>query len=606
MTSILKRFTSRWAQRYQKMSIQMVISLSFTTVAVVGMIFMGLSLFWRFSSATGELVAENSQRVLAQVNLNLDSYLRSMMRVSDTMYYRVIKSADLGRDSLTAPMELLYEDDRDSLVSIALFDLRGGLVSAVPLSTLKQPADLTQTGWFLSALQKKENLHFSTPHVQDLFEDPDYHYQWVVSLSRYVQLTRDGATEGGVLLVDMGFAGIEQVCRNVELPNGGYLYLIDGSGELIYHPRQQLIYSGLQEENNQAAARYRDGTHSEEFQGQRRQVTVKTVGYTGWKLVGVVPVEGGFVSDSRQIFLFGLSLLLFSIFLMAFLNFRISAHISDPIRRLEQSIKELEAGREDVEIEEGGCYEVQRLGHSIRSMVSTMRHLMDDIIEQEGQKRRSELEVLQSQINPHFLYNTLDSVIWMTEAGRYEEAIQMVTSLARLFRISLSRGSSIITLADELEHARHYMNIQQIRYKNKFTTQINALPGTDGLYTMKLIVQPILENAIYHGMASAEDDGLITVTARREGEDLVIDVADNGLGMRPEVAASLLDEDRPEIRTSGSGIGVRNVHRRIRLTFGDRYGLTIFSEPDEGTTVRIRLPALDQDGAAQYQREDVP
>lgn len=606
MTSILKRFTSRWAQRYQKMSIQMVISLSFTTVAVVGMIFMGLSLFWRFSSATGELVAENSQRVLAQVNLNLDSYLRSMMRVSDTMYYRVIKSADLGRDSLTAPMELLYEDDRDSLVSIALFDLRGGLVSAVPLSTLKQPADLTQTGWFLSALQKKENLHFSTPHVQDLFEDPDYHYQWVVSLSRYVQLTRDGATEGGVLLVDMGFAGIEQVCRNVELPNGGYLYLIDGSGELIYHPRQQLIYSGLQEENNQAAARYRDGTHSEEFQGQRRQVTVKTVGYTGWKLVGVVPVEGGFVSDSRQIFLFGLSLLLFSIFLMAFLNFRISAHISDPIRRLEQSIKELEAGREDVEIEEGGCYEVQRLGHSIRSMVSTMRHLMDDIIEQEGQKRRSELEVLQSQINPHFLYNTLDSVIWMTEAGRYEEAIQMVTSLARLFRISLSRGKSIIPLADELEHARHYMNIQQIRYKNKFTTQINALPGTDGLYTMKLIVQPILENAIYHGMASAEDDGLITVTARREGEDLVIDVADNGLGMRPEVAVSLLDEDRPEIRTSGSGIGVRNVHRRIRLTFGDRYGLTIFSEPDEGTTVRIRLPALDQDGAAQYQREDVP
>ena len=606
MTSILKRFTSRWAQRYQKMSIQMVISLSFTTVAVVGMIFMGLSLFWRFSSATGELVAENSQRVLAQVNLNLDSYLRSMMRVSDTMYYRVIKSADLGRDSLTAPMELLYEDDRDSLVSIALFDLRGGLVSAVPLSTLKQPADLTQTGWFLSALQKKENLHFSTPQVQDLFEDPDYHYQWVVSLSRYVQLTRDGATEGGVLLVDMGFAGIEQVCRNVELPNGGYLYLIDGSGELIYHPRQQLIYSGLQEENNQAAARYRDGTHSEEFQGQRRQVTVKTVGYTGWKLVGVVPVEGGFVSDSRQIFLFGLSLLLFSIFLMAFLNFRISAHISDPIRRLEQSIKELEAGREDVEIEEGGCYEVQRLGHSIRSMVSTMRHLMDDIIEQEGQKRRSELEVLQSQINPHFLYNTLDSVIWMTEAGRYEEAIQMVTSLARLFRISLSRGKSIIPLADELEHARHYMNIQQIRYKNKFTTQINALPGTDGLYTMKLIVQPILENAIYHGMASAEDDGLITVTARREGEDLVIDVADNGLGMRPEVAASLLDEDRPEIRTSGSGIGVRNVHRRIRLTFGDRYGLTIFSEPDEGTTVRIRLPALDQDGAAQYQREDVP
>ena len=230
-------------------------------------------------------------------------------------------------------------------------------------------------------------------------------------------------------------------------------------------------------------------------------------------------------------------------------------------------------------------------------MVSTMRHLMDDIVRQEGEKRRSELEVLQSQINPHFLYNTLDSVIWMTESGQQTEAIQMVTSLARLFRISLSKGKSIIPLADELEHARHYMNIQQIRYKNKFTTEIAARPGTEGLYTLKLIIQPLLENAIYHGMASAEDDGLIRVTAYREGEDLLIDVEDNGLGMRPELAASLLDEDRPEVRTKGSGIGVRNVHQRVGLTFGEGYGLAIFSEPDEGTLVRIRLPALDREEA---------
>lgn len=181
----------------------------------------------------------------------------------------------------------------------------------------------------------------------------------------------------------------------------------------------------------------------------------------------------------------------------------------------------------------------------------------------------------------------------------------MVTSLARFFRISLSRGKNIIPLADELEHARHYMNIQQIRYKNKFTTQIEALPGAEELYTLKLIVQPILENAIYHGMASAEDDGRICVRAFREGESLVIDIEDNGLGMRPEVAASLLDEDRPEVRTSGSGTGVRNVHRRIRLTFGEGYGLTIMSEPDEGTLVRIRLPALTREEAARCQQGEV-
>ncbi len=602
--TFFRDLTAQWGERYRRMSIQMVLSLSFTAVAAVGILLMGISLIWRFSSASEQLVAENSQRVLAQANMNLDSYLRRMMRIADTVYYQVLKDTDLAQEGIAGPLSLLHEANRDDLVSLAVFDSRGALVSAVPLSTMKTSAAPAHSDWFQSAVQSMENLHFSTPHVQDIFDDPDSPYRWVVSLSHHVELTRDGVTEGGVLLVDMSFSGIEQVCRGVTLGEGGYLYLIDGDGELIYHPRQQLIYAGLLEENNRAAAGYRDGSHRERFQGQARQVTVKTVGYTGWKLVGVAPAAS-WLTASPQLFLFGLSLLLFAIFLMAFLNFRISARIADPIRRLEQSIKELESGREDVEIEEGGCYEVQHLSRSVRSMVSTMRHLMDDIIHQESQKRRSELEVLQSQINPHFLYNTLDSVIWMTESGQQDEAIQMVTSLARFFRISLSKGKSIIPLTDELDHAKHYMNIQQIRFKNRFTSLIQAGADTEGLYTLKLIVQPILENAIYHGMANAEDDGLIQVSAYREGDALIVDVADNGLGMRPEVAASLLDEDRPEVRTSGSGIGVRNVHQRIRLTFGAGYGLTILSEPDEGTLVRIRLPALTREEAARCQEGEV-
>lgn len=601
--SFFRSLTAQWREGYRKMSIQMVLSLSFTAVAAAGILLMGISLIWRFSAASRQMVAENSQRVLAQANMSLDSYLRRMMRIADTAYYRVIKNTDLAEGSYTDALGLLYEENRDDLVSLAVFDSRGTLVSAVPLAALKAHSEPARSEWFRAASQSMENLHFSTPHVQNIFDDPDSPYRWVVSLSHYVELTRDGVTEGGVLLVDMSFNGIEQVCRDVTLARGGYLYLIGGDGELIYHPRQQLIYAGLLEENNQVAAGYRDGSHTETFQGQSRQVTVKTVGYTGWKLVGVAPADSWWASSS-QLFLFGLSLLFFAIFLMAFLNFLISARISDPIRRLERSVKELESDLE-VEIEEGGCYEVQRLSHAVRSMVSTMRHLMDDIIRQEGQKRRSELEVLQSQINPHFLYNTLDSVIWMTEAGQQAEAIQMVTSLARFFRISLSKGKTIIPLSDELEHARHYMNIQQIRYKNKFTTKIQAGEGTEGLYTLKLIVQPLLENAVYHGMAGAEDDGEITVAARREGDDLVIDVADNGVGIPPEAAASLLDAGRPQVHTAGSGTGVRNVHQRIRLTFGERYGLTILSEPDEGTLVRIRLPALTREEAERCQQGEV-
>ena len=604
MGGFLSSLMERWGKFYRRSSIQVILSLSFTAVAVAGMIFLGLTLFLRFSASNNAQLAKNSQRVLAQVNLNLDAYLRGMMRVSDTMYYRVIKNADLDSDSLDAQMALLYENNRDSLVSIAVFAQSGELVSATPLATLKKSVSPQRQDWFAAAVDRIENLHFSTPHVQNLFEDPDYRYRWVVSLSRQVELTRAGSIEGGVLLVDMSFSGIEQICKDVELASSdGYLYLIDGDGEIIYHPRQQLIYAGLLEENNRTAAGYEDGSHAETFGGAKRQVTVKTVGYTGWKLVGVVPADNIW-DNYGQLLLFFLFVVLFSIFLLVFVNLHLSERISVPIKTLERAVKELEAGREEVDIDVSGPYEIEHLGHSIRSMVSTMRHLMDDIIEQEAQKRRSELDVLQSQINPHFLYNTLDSVVWMTENGRTDEAILMVTSLARFFRISLSRGSNIIPIADELEHARHYLTIQKMRYKNKFSAVIAAEDGVEGLYTIKLIVQPILENAIYHGMAYADGDGEITVRARRDGEDVVIEVADNGPGMPEEMVERLLDQSYAAAPgTKGSGIGLRNVHQRIRLTFGEEYGLAIHSEPDAGTTVCIRLPVLEGPEAAAVRRE---
>ena len=568
------------------------------------MILLGSALLLRFSSSTDALLAEDSRRILDQVNLNLDSYLRSMMRVSDTMYYRVIKNADLAEDSIGAGMNLLYETNRDTVVSIAVFSQNGGLVSATPLSSLKRQARPAQQEWFTAAAEKIENLHFSTPHVQNLFEDPDYLYRWVVSLSRQVELTRAGTIESGVLLVDMNFGGIEQICKDVDLGGSGYLYLIDGDGEIIYHPRQQLIYASLLRENNRAAAGYEDGIHREKFGGETRQVTVKTVGYTGWKLVGVVPAES-LASNHIQLRLFGIFVVLFFIFFLVFVNLGVSERIAVPIKALEQSVKELEAGSETVDIAIGGPYEVQHLGNSIRSMVSTMRQLMDDIIRQEESKRKSELDVLQSQINPHFLYNTLDSIVWMIENNRYDDAIVMVTSLARLFRISLSRGRTLITVGEELEHARHYMTIQKMRFKNKFTSEIRADGEALSCETVKLVVQPIVENAIYHGMEYADGDGEILVWAHIEGEDLYIDVTDNGPGMRQEQVDRLLREDGGPAAPSrrGSGIGLRNVHQRIQLTYGKPYGLEIESEPDEGTNLRIHLPVRRPGGNGEEARK---
>ena len=595
MRHLLGKVAERVHVWYRKMSIHMVVSLSFTALALVGALFLGLSLLWRFSADTQALMEDNSQRILTQINLNLDGYLRRMMRVSDTIYYSVIKNANLAHEGVDEGMNLLYEENRGELVSVALFDSQGNLETAVPLKELRPDADVVGSGWFTQALGNVENFHFSTPHVQNLFNNPQNQHPWVVSLSRQVQLTHNGTTESGVLLVDMNFSGIEQICRDVELFDGGYVYLIDNNGELIYHPRQQLIYAGLMEEYNTQAVNYSDGCHTVNYNYNEYQMTIKTVGYTGWRLVGVVPIAG------MDIGLFVVSLLLFSILLMAFLTFRISAHITNPIKQLENSIKQLEDGQQNVEISEGGCYEIQHLGHTISSLVSTMQHLMDDIIEQEAQKRRCELDVLQSQINPHFLYNTLDSVIWMVEAGRYDDAIQMVTSLARLFRISLSKGHSVIPLQDELEHARHYMTIQQIRFKNRFSAEIIADENLEGLYTLKLIIQPLLENAIYHGMSEAEEDGKILVHAYRHEQEVWIDVTDNGMGMLPEMAESLLlGKYHPTAGSKGSGIGVMNVNQRIQLTFGRQYGLSIESEPDEGTQVRIRVPVLDEQSVVPY------
>ena len=597
---------ARWKTMYHRSSIQLILSIAFTAVAVIGMLFLGMALLLRFSSSANEMAAETSQRVLEQVNWSLDSYLRSMMRVSDTVYYRVIKNADLEQSGteqeLRDALELLYAKDRDVLVSLALFDSDGGLISATPLTELKNSVTPSREEWFTAAMERIENLHFSTPHVQNLFEDPDSRYHWVVSLSRHVELTGGGVIRSGVLLVDMNFSGIEQICKDVSFSDGqGYLYLIDRNGEIIYHPRQQLIYAGLLEENNQAAAAYSDGTYTEVFRSQRRQVTVKTVGYTGWKLVGVAPTES-LRDHYSQLLLFALFVVSLSIFLLVFVNLRLSEWITAPMKKLDLAVRQLEKGAETADFDVDGPYEVEHLSHSVQSMVSTMRHLMEDVIQQEEEKRRSELDVLQSQINPHFLYNTLDSVVWMTENGRTQEAVVMLTALARFFRISLSKGSNIIPIGDELEHARNYLTIQKMRYKNKFSVDISAEPGIEKLYTIKLIVQPILENAIYHGMEYADGDGEIHIRAFREGENAVIEVEDNGPGMSDETVQQLLKPGRCS-KAKGSGIGLRNVHQRIRLTFGAAYGLSIRSEPDNGTVVRICLPALEEEDAQKYRKE---
>lgn len=537
------------------------------------------------------MVINDSQKVINQVEINLSSYLRSMMRISDAMYYNVIKNKDLSKENINQELNLLYEVNKDNLVSLSCFSKDGEMIGSAPVGTMKKNTDITKQSWFLNAANQMENLHFSELHVQNIFETSSNRHYWVISLSRSVELASNGKISEGILLVDMNFSGIRQLFAKVNNSDMGYVYLINNDGRIIYHPRQNLIFSNMIQENNLVASQYEDGAYKESFQGEDRMVVVKTVGYMGWKIVGVTPMDD-FYQDFSRTKVIAVVIIVLAILVMIFANRFLALRVVQPLKKLEDSLTGIGVDR-NPQIYIGGSQEIQHLGKTIGSMVEQLRKLTDDIVREQEEKRKSELDALQSQINPHFLYNTLDSIMWMIESEQYEDAIAMVHSLGRLLRISLSKGKNIITIGDELQHAKSYLDIQKYRYKNKFTSYFEVEEGIEKYKTIKLIIQPLIENAIYYGMEYMDGDGEIHIRAYSKEEDLFIEVEDNGLGMPQEQVEHLLT-DHTRIRSKGSGIGIRNVHQRIQLYFGEKYGLEITSEPDEGTMVRIHLPKTEE------------
>ena len=224
--------------------------------------------------------------------------------------------------------------------------------------------------------------------------------------------------------------------------------------------------------------------------------------------------------------------------------------------------------------------------------------LQTELTEKRHNQEVAELTALQLQINPHFLYNTLDSIAWMCERGKNADAVQMVHALARLFRISISRGHELIPIEKELQHAEAYLQIQKYRYKNQFTYHFTVDESCLHCLCNKITLQPIIENAIVHGLDLMVDSGHIEITVKPDGDDILLIVADDGIGMEPEQVAALL-QNEPSDRT---GIGVKNVNDRLRIYFGADYGISIESAPYEGTTVTIRTPRVPEDREGDYDK----
>lgn len=583
--------------------IRSIIFLYFTITAAAASIFIGLSLYTRMSGQVSETVMEENQILIDQVNRSVENYLKTVMKLSDSLYYSIIKNADLSDPSVGERFNLLYENNMDQTDSIALFSADGELLESVPALRVRNNLDVTREAWFSYTLDRTENQHFFLPQVQQIFESSSDQYRWVIPMTRVVEITKGTDTVQGILLIHLNYTGLKLLLDGVTLGNEGYIYLIDGNGEIIYHPRAQLIDSGLEHENNRAVSEYKDGIYQETFQGEERVITVKSVGYTGWKLIGVAPRQTVSL-NSLKTQLLVVFVAAFILFLMSLVNSYISSRITTPIRKLELSVNEIEKGNLNAKVDAEGSYEIRHLGQSVQNMAKQIQVLMADIVSEHEKKRKQEFDTLQSQINPHFLYNTLDIIVWMIENEKPDQAVKAVTALARFFRISLSRGKSIITVKDELEHVRNYLMIQHMRFKNRFSYTIEAEDEVLELASLKLMLQPLVENAIYHGMEFMDGDGEIFISAWKEGEDLYLKVSDNGLGMTEEQVARLFS-DMPHTGSSrGSGIGVKNVNERIRLYFGSEYGLSIESEPDEGTVVTIHLPAVAYSEIRQKEEHD--
>lgn len=590
---------------FAKFNIQSIILSVLMTLSLVTVTVMGFLLYHRFKLASDKSAVANTEMTVESTIDRLNSSLLDLRQISDAANYNIVQEYDISSQEFTRQFSMLYETNVDKIQSLALYGYDGMLIESEPVATVKDNVKVAEQKWYQDARSEIENIHFSTPHVQNLFDDGTFRYHRVVSLSRSVDIN-DGSTSGsGVLLVDMKYSVLEDMLERInETSSGIYYYLCSRDGEIIYHPRWTEINRGLFKEKNNKVASYEDGIYEMKTDGQKENIVVGSVAYTGWKLIGVVPESVQETSINKfRYYIITTTLILVMMLLQV--NRFISRKISRPIRELDESVKAYEAGAmPDIYI--GGSAEIRHLGYSVQKSYEQIEALMKEIIQQQTERRKSELDALQSQINPHFLYNTLESITWMIEAQRNKEAVVMISELAKLLRVSLSRGKTIISIGDELQHSRSYMNIQRVRYKERFKVEFLIDEEIKNYCIVKLVIQPLLENAIYYGVGNMDedDDGQILIRGEKKGEDIYISIEDNGMGMPEDIRGNILT-DNSKVPKHGSGVGVINVHSRISLMFGPEYGLEVYSELDEGTKVVIHIPAIPytKENAEQLEKQ---
>jgi len=542
------------------------------TVAVILICCIALFLD-RYRSAMVQSAQTSSAQAVSQVSNTVGSYLSDMDQAMRLVEQSVSESGE-SRDRLLAA----FLKFRPDVVAVTSYSADGELLDC--WSPDREPKEniLQNLSFDLDMARATGGSFMTAPHVETIFEG---YYPWVVTMTAPLE----GGGEAAWVSLDLSFSGISSYIKNVSIGQRGYCFLMDDAGNIIYHPQQQLLYAGLKSEDTEALAELEDGAYADDTV----IYSVASVGESGWRAVGVSYVDELVNRNVNDMIRLSLWLAVVVLAVAVLTSWLLSRLIGKPLRGLASAMESFESDADHFTYRPvGGTREVQELSDSFEHMVLRIQELMTTVREEEVNLRKTELKALQAQINPHFLYNTLDSIAWMCEQGRNADAVKMVHALARLFRISISRGHELIPIAKELEHAESYLQIQMYRYKNQFTYTFDVDPDCLGYYCNKITLQPIIENSINHGLDLMVDEGRIDVRVRFDGDDIVFSVQDNGVGMSPEQLEAIMQHG-PTDRT---GIGIKNVNDRLKIYFGRNYGLSITSEPDVGTCVEIRMPRI--------------
>ena len=528
-----------------------------------------------------------SKQSVAQADETVSNYIFSIKSKLDNLCIETDKCTDAASLQKVISTASRLEDD---IYCVSVYDMQGNVLSNGNNTDENIKDGLTDLSFDKSVYSNlKDGYAISQPHVNTLYQNK---YPWVVTIAKkeYSNLF----SQQVFVAIDFKFSSIAKYIDKVSIGQRGYCYIVNSKGQIIYHPQQQMLFSGLKEENTFEISELSDGIHRK----KDNIYNISSLDSCNWKIVGVSFNDEITQAVKSQVVVGLIFALLFSAFMSAVIYFLLSRTVTRPVRRLVASMQKFEKQAETFEYKAdmSNVAEFQTLSTSFEHMVLMIQSLVEKVHNEEIVLRKTELKALQAQINPHFLYNTLDSIQWMCEQDNSKDAVKMVGALAKLFRISISHGNEFITISDELKHAESYLIIQSYRYKNQFTYSFDVDKSVLDCMCNKITIQPFIENAIYHGLDRMVDEGEIKIIVERRGKDIAIIVKDNGLGMTEEQCKAVLQKGRSDSK----GIGVKNVDDRLKIYFGEEYGITIDSELDVGTTVTIKIPKIEKGHENEY------